>query len=629
MRKNLLLIVMVLLTGALVAQNKVSRQDGVKPATKIQLSGFETPTNQSDATFVPFKNGGYTFIEENGIKETNIGQTVYDWQTNSSARNQVVFWEDGWVSATFTQTSEANYANRGSAYAYYDGTSWHASEGRVETQRTGFGSIARYGENGVVIAAHGGSDIIVSICEDRIGSSWREVVITTEGAWPSVMTSGENNEIIHVIAVDQDVAATTIKGGNLLYYRSKDGGLTWDMHEHVIEFVGPAYILDKFIGSNSYYFMETTSADHPYCPNRLSFVLSDGGIDGQVIYSDNDGDSWNRTIFFENPFPLTSVYDMYMYPRWPSAAWDKDGYLHVAYEFNRTNHDGAGLTQYQPGLGGVAYWNEDMQIMDTTYIESIFSTGWFYSDATGPMPNEYMGYLVPLANGVPVNTDPSTWAGTTALLDHGKYNCGIVGMPSIAIDYDTDMIYVVYISSAEGFSIDDLDYFRIFARASQDYGQTWSDVEMLTKGPLHMLNECVYPHMSNKLLTAGKNKLHVIYQQDMYPGSYVQDEDPDAFDNYYFGITVNLIDFNSVKDYEGQAAALEMNVYPNPASTYANIYLDNEAQINVYNSVGQAVKSFKHNGGNVDMDVQSFKPGVYMVVANSGSASTSIKLIVK
>ncbi|MDL2243085.1 T9SS type A sorting domain-containing protein, partial [Bacteroidales bacterium OttesenSCG-928-K03] len=618
------------LSSVMVAQKEVQRvADKMVQTQKVYVNGFEAVSGEESTTFVPTKETVPTFV--GSISEKNIGKSVYDWQTNSGARNQMVAWEDGWISATYTQALETDYTDRGSAYAYYDGTTWHESGGKIEDEKTGFSTIARYGENGVVIAAHAGAGITVYLSDNRTGTNWVKKTIDTPNVFPSVMTSGENRDIIHVLTI------TSTSDGNVVYFRSNDGGDSWVEIE--IPFVGTDYIQANKIGSNAFHFMETTDMDHPYIPNRLSFVLADEWCDGQVIYSDNDGDSWNRTVFYNHPDPmaasLTPTADSQLtYPRWVSGAWDAEGYLHIAYEFNFTSETGG---TYVKARGGVAYWNESYSVLDSTAVAGIHASTWCYSDAIGEMPSYYMGYVVPMtAEGVPsTDPDPNNWGEVYPKFAPGSYNCGIVGMPSIAIDYESNTIFIVYISIAAGYEIDEFEYFRIFARASQDEGETWSEIEMLTKGPLHALNECVYPWMSNKIFATSTKKMNIIYQQDMMPDTYTitmssgsgADTDPD--DNYYYGMTVNLVNVISIKDYENQVSELEMKVYPNPASSYANIYLDNEAQVNIYNSVGQVVKSFKHNGGNVDLDVQSFKPGVYVIVANSGSASESTKLIVR
>ena len=85
-----------------------------------------------------------------------LGFTSYDWQSNSGARTWTHVWPDGKVSFAYTIASEMYYNDRGTAINTYDpatGT-WTYCDSRVENVKTGFGTIAQYGENGIVIAAH-------------------------------------------------------------------------------------------------------------------------------------------------------------------------------------------------------------------------------------------------------------------------------------------------------------------------------------------------------------------------------------------------------------------------------------------------------------------------------------------
>ena len=98
---------------------------------------------------------GYTALAQNN-RNGILDYTTYDWQSNAGARNWTKIWPDGKVSFAFTVASTTDFSDRGTAICTYDANTdtWTPSGGRVENEQTSFGSIAQYGENGLVIAAH-------------------------------------------------------------------------------------------------------------------------------------------------------------------------------------------------------------------------------------------------------------------------------------------------------------------------------------------------------------------------------------------------------------------------------------------------------------------------------------------
>ena len=102
---------------------------------------------------LPAKNGSNIL----DITDTQIGQTYYDWQTNHGPINRTVAWEDGTLNACWMISVNTAFGDIGTAVAYFDGTSWTTGDARIENAKTGFGSIARYGANGLVVAAHTGN----------------------------------------------------------------------------------------------------------------------------------------------------------------------------------------------------------------------------------------------------------------------------------------------------------------------------------------------------------------------------------------------------------------------------------------------------------------------------------------
>ena len=609
MKKLLLFFVATTLCATSFSQTKA------RPTTK---DAIQHPVQMMTATGMEDLHATPTFPAKNGseivsIGETEIGQTYYDWQTNSGPLTRTVVWPDGCLNACWTSSMTEAFGDRGTAVAYFDGTNWTPSNARIENVKTGFGSIARYGENGLVTAAHTSSTIIICTTDDHtLKGTWTQNEMTNaHGAgWPAVMTSGENRNIIHVLADANDA---------LYYYRSKDGGKTWDIMDQQLEWFTAPYA--SSLGSNCYRWMETTDN------NRLALVISYGWSDGEVIYSDDNGDTWQRIQFYQHP-GINNTYDaIFFYPRYVAADWDANGDLHLAYEFNGTTGAPASGSYY-PGIGGVAYWNEnDYSIMDTASIHSIYMTGWYYSDATGHMPNNYIGYLCPL------NESGNTYDPYTATsfdfgdYTHGAYNQGLVGMPDFFIN--KGRMFCFYVAISDGQALDGLQYYRLYATNSQDGGENWTLPQIITKGMIHSYDEVIYPYAFHTV--SADNVIRGYYQVDGQPESFVMGKESVPDDNFMKAFSVTLDEIDGIADNSSIVNEMPaVKVYPNPASDNMTIYYEKEAKIVVYNALGQKVLSFNHDGmGDNEFNISSLSSGVYFVTAYCGNASTTSKLIVK
>lgn len=633
MKKVLLPILALALTvGGYAQVKKMSTTDAFKKAEVTQrFSGEESLANVANSAAMTRTDG-------------ELDYTVYDWQTNSAQRSWTITWEDGKANFAFTIGS-TDYADRGTAVGTYDANAdeWIPSGGRIENEKTGFGSIARYGENGIVVAAHNANTVAVFIIEDKDNFSANSVSAvsylsaTNNPTWPVVMTSGENRDIIHVVATASEVTMQGVKEP-MIYFRSTDGGQTWDKQNEILPFMTSDYALS--FSSNECYFMETTAN------NRLSLVVNSRWSDGMVIYSDDNGENWERKVFYNHPDPFGNFGAEglgFMYPRWVSAAWDNSNKLHIAYEFNGTN--GTALDEsssYYPGLGGVGYWNETMPlnpqavsvgftgeagqpfVLDTMYLfQDIYASMWIYSDATHEMFPEYIGYLPTLdENGNPYDPYTATEFGIEDMTAHGSYNCGTVCMPVLCIDPATGEIVVVWCAMDEHNTDGAKHFFKLFARHSSDGGSTWSDMVQLTNDFIYSFTEYVYPQA-----TIINGQLIVAVQADGATGTFVQNDDPDGSDNFYQGLTYDLAELFPTWSVEDNTvnSNISMNVYPNPATDMLNINLSDNSEVVIYNMMGQAVSTFEGKAGNNTIKVDNLNSGVYFIQAGNQTQKFVVK----
>ena len=558
--------------------------------------------------------------------ETEIGQTYYDWQSNAGPIHRTVTWPDGTLNACWTGALTESLTDRGTMVTYFDGNNWTVANERIEDVKTGFGSIAKYGENGLVVVAHTSTTIYVSTTDDHtLQGTWTYHEFSPESgsAWPSVITSGENNEIIHVLA-----SPGTGKG---YYYRSKDGGATWDIMDMELPYFLPPYMSNT--NSNEFTWMDTRD------DNRIAFVLSTGWSNGMVIYSDDNGDSWNNMDFFTHPGVNGNYPDMFVfYPRYVSADWDDDGYIHLAAEINGTT-DSVGSGSYYPGLGVISYWNEnDYEPWDTTYLSAVLNGLYYYSTGSWPMEPSTIGYLQPLdeeGNTIYPPTETDHFFTGMDLQNHGKYNNGPVSMPAFFVE--GSRMFCIYAASHETDVNTDngLNYTRLFGTMSNDYGETWTYPQIITTGFLHSADEYAYPYVFNTVGTnaEGVEVIRGFVQVDGHPGSYTigGGEDGVYDDNFMKAFAVKVSDFDGIEDNSNivnEMAAI--SVYPNPTSSVMNLYLEKTAQISIYNALGQQVMSLNHFGnGTQSFDISSLSDGIYIVKAKCGNATSTTKLIVK
>lgn len=603
---------------------------------------------------------------ENVQSEPNMTRTdgeldysTYDWQSNAGARTWTIVWPDGKINFAYTVASETGFGDRGTGIGTYDSNAdeWIPLGGRIENEKTGFGTIARYGNNGIIVAAHTATQCGVYMIEDKDNMTPNSVPVvsyldgTYDPSWPNVMTSGANRNIIHVIvtANGADGQATSVPGAEgvnnpLIYFRSMDGGQTWDKQNVILPYMGAEGGLDW--GSNVCYWMETTE------DNCLALVVNNAWSDCFVLRSYDDGETWEKTTFWHHPGITTTFDTWFMYPRWTSAQWGADGELCLAYEFNgSTGEPGSG--SYYPGIGGVAFWSEKMPyhgeaqpewgpdptnpqpmqpgqpfIMDSAYMfQDIYASWWLWSDASHPMWDEYMGYLPALTDdGQP---EPDPYNVTEFNIEdrslHGSYNSGCVGMPALAVVPGTNGSAMAAVWSCMDENNMDGNgnyYYKLFASVTEDGGRTWWPQIQLTTDFMYELSEFVYAQAAVIGTT-----LVVAVQSDAETGTYVQSDDADPTDNFYQGFTFELTElfdgFDAVEEVVSHNT--HMNLYPNPAVDQLNVTLSQNANVVIYNIMGQAVMNLEGHAGANTFDISNLNAGVYFISAGSDTQKFIVK----
>jgi len=617
MKKASLLLVVLFVVIASVAQQRVP----VPSALSEKMSHKSFVSADDNLNPMP----GFLWSEASvGFAEDLLGGTIYDLQSNScSPFGRLIMFDDGTISAVWTRgTGPTAYSNRGTGYNYFDGTSWGPEPtARIETVRTGWPSVAQLGETGEVVLAHGATGGLVFNKRMTKGSgAWSQSILPLPSGvnttwWSRMITGGEQRNTIHAIVLTLPTGngGVVYEGmdGAMLYYRSTDGGTTWDKDGVILPGMTSAEYAG--FGADSYAWAEPQG-------NTIAFVVCDPQNDMFIMKSTDNGDTWQKSIIWEQPYPHLNngvETDTLWGPDGSaSLAFDKNGKLHLAFGTYRLKFTSTGYT-FWPGLSGITYWNEDMPTFtggDQMNILNIDSL-----DAKGLQ----IGYY---------NLD---WNGNGELdiLDGGGYNTGWACWPQLAFD-DQDNAIFIYSALMENFDNGTQNYRHILSRASSNNGTFWGTIIDLSDDPVHMFDECAWPVICNK---SDPFNWYFIYQYDNEPGTTLgQDEDPpgDNFINFYHLLLMGP----SIGELPGYSIASVSPAYPNPSSDQAsiNVTLVQPVQVSITISdvTSRQVSNTQYgtlNAGvhKVVLDMASLRNGIYLLTVTAGQQQFTQKLIVR
>jgi hypothetical protein len=618
-----------------------------KELTKMSLTRvYEMPSDLE----APMVNFNYTYpglMKEAKMlgDEAEIIETIYDLQTNSTVANRFVVWDDGTMAAVCTRGVESPggfaFPDRGTGYNYFDGSSWGPKPStRIESKKAGWPSITKWGANGEFVVSHqgGGNPLLLLKRETKGTGAWIESTYNGPNGtaapqylWPRMISSGQNNEYIHLFALTAPTGngGTPYMGqdGALLYNRSTDGGESWDIQHQLIDGVGSDYYLN--IRADDY-----TMA---FKGNTVALLQSSAWKDLFLLKSTDNGESWEKIIIWEHPYPFFDVQStltsdtLYSVDQSASLAIDDNGMVHVVWGISRVARlesapPDPGSYSYWPYTDGIGYWNESMgQIPEADNPHRTMM----------PEYLEEMGMLVGWTQDVNNSGFIFDFEGTNDTPFNAYRSLGISTMPTIAIE--GSMIMVAYSSVTETYVTADgtMNYKHIWTRFSYDLGETWGDFyDLQGDNIFHLYDECIYPILADK--TNGSGAFQLIYQADNLPGLYL-DEDHDA--------VVNRVIHNNMNFTVGIEKPANMvspfkvtEAYPNPAtsSTIVGVELDKAANIGfeIFNMTGQKVfelpvKSMNAGFNTISFDVSALTSGIYFYTVSNGAEKVSHKLIVK
>jgi hypothetical protein len=397
------------------------------------------------------------------------------------------------------------------------------------------------------------------------------------------------DSIIHIIALTAPVAnaGSIYHGldGALLYYRSKDGGATFDkLH---IQPNGLDTSNYRAFGGDQYAWAEPKG-------DTLAFVIGEDWYDAILMKSTDGGDTWNRT--------------------------DQQGMAHVVFGLMRVLNDNLtdGTTSYFPFTDGLAYWREDQPKLMNLNADSLYAS-------------DHLIAWVQDLNGNGTLDFVST--STTAL---GLYYTSISSMPQILID-EQDNIFVVYCSVNEGAGNGLQNYRHIWGRGKIAGGYDWDTMFDITGSLIHNYHECVFPSLSP---TADAN-LYFTYEYDTEPGLSVRGDLDAASNNDIVFVSIPKLDFlmsvGNTPEPILQTFSVSQN-YPNPFRGITQVQLQLPGPEHIYleirNIMGQLVMQKDYaecfEGEHIlTIDGNSLECGVYFYTIGTGNAKVTRKMIVR
>lgn len=549
------------------------------------------------------------------LANTQIGETFYDLQTNGSVDNRIQYDPaTGQVSAAWTNSAAGSpYNDRGTGYNFYNGTTWGSiPTNRIESVHTGWPSIV-VTDTSEFIVAHSGANLVTSVRATPGFGNWTENTSftgLTDGAlWPRAVGGGANGKSVHVIAITTPVGngGTEYKGfnGALMYWRSTDGGYTWDIQDSILPldtadfhgFGGDAYAIDA---------SGNTVVIGVFNDFEPTFILK----------STDNGDTWTKTVVWDTGLDdysaaaAGSVSDLNSdgiidtvesSDNSGAVLIDNSGLVHVFFGRQRYMDDDPTLDanfSYFPATNGMFYWNEN-----STTAQVI----------TGAQDLDNDGQLA-----------------ITATTEIAQYFQSLSTWPNAGIDANGNIFLTFSALNELEFSGSQF-YNKIYVVSSRDGGATWSEARELTKDK--PFQECAFPSLARTV----DDKFRIVYQLDGEPGLAVRGDMDVPTLNEIVYMDVDTISNISITEFDITKGEIN-GMYPNPASN--EVHLDfsvkmaGEYTIQITNITGVAVKTI--DLGNMgsgtfkeSVKLDNLTPGVYIVSLVSGEYTTSERLIIQ
>lgn len=628
-------------------------------------------------------NEGVDFMDAESI------YTTYDLQSNSFLANRMYQAKNGNVAVTTTMSRDefdANFLDRGTGYNFAKGGKvgkWgDVPSTRIEADatgvdiRTGWPSIAPYGEEGEILVNHGHKNGLSYYIREKAGfGEWDgphaipnpedvDEIVKGQGntlSWARIVTTGENNDVLHVFAAasgDSSVAQ---------YYLR-----TSDLENWTIDF-SPLQMDDLHI---DFY----AADDYAVSANgeNIAVVYCAGFGSHVMVYESNDaGLTWTSRMVWESPLHgldwetdeaslITGLYGATQ----ASVAIGRDGVTHVALGVGLYDHKALGWSySLYPGIwtDGVAYWNDttswgDFEIVegDTVYVPSPLRSPqddslkhalrlWWPSP-TDPENSismdvtNFCAWMPPHeTNGYNEFDLTCQYTGVVEQGVAGDYMVlfGLTAYPSIAVDPAGNLAIAYSSPDMNRAKYQGQYYMRsIFVNYKPADSAYWWQMPVIYR---NLYEDFIHTGDEATFITAVSTPVN----ENEFWFSCLSDDTPGFHTGTYTSQSnistsiVNVFKFNPTGELTDEEEAIGLNetinpvynIFPNPASEYVCISssMDANATVTFSNIAGQTVKVVNTNltTGDNTIFVNDLTSGVYFCTVKANGFSHTTKVVVK
>lgn len=625
MKRVLLITLASMITCGLFSQQAIApSKELLNKAVKVE---YQKPSKGFEAPAVGIKD--ITDSPVYSPDETQLGISWYDLQSNYLLQNRLIFdpventggfvWTMGITAAAFP--------DRGTGYNYFNGNQWMTQPtARIEDERTGWPNYAFLGPTGEIIVSHLASGLKISQRPVKGTGAWTFSTLFGPAAasdltWPRMITSGPDNNTVHLIVNTYDPYLGQTQA--LLYYRSQDGGQTWDIADELIDGVGADYYTE--IGADAYGWAEAKG-------DTIAFLCASAWHDMFAMRSYDNGDTWEKVMIWEHPYPFfdwesTITDTLFCVDNSATIALDHEGKIHVTFGINRVMHDAVGTTySYFPYVDGIGYWNEDMPAFSND-LSALAPPQYEYPTSEMVEDYNYIGYTQDVdGDGV------ITFINTSTGFPMAYRTLGVSTMPTITVD-DDGFVFIIYSSTTETYDNFEWNFKKIWGRSLHPGGY-WSRFVHHTEDIVHIFDESYFP----QLAPASDGYVHLVYNNDASPGLAFSG-DHDWQENRMVYAKIPKTDYWWVGIVEPvNEAAFTSAIYPNPVSTFGKVRIElkNTSDITLMLSDLTGKQVWKNEIGTVsagahqyDLDASQLPSGVYFLRVNTAEMSRTEKLIVK
>ncbi|MDR2971339.1 MAG: T9SS type A sorting domain-containing protein [Bacteroidales bacterium] len=489
MKKIISISIALAIFTSLIAQQKVNN-------AKLQIvplnmehykcyTGFEQKTNLISTSKFNKMTPSDQFYRA-------IGVTRYNLTTNNNSRNTIGFKPKSTEGGAAVWMMGINAATRGTGINYYNvnSNSWDFMpdiiNGRIETVATGWGTHAFTKEGEIVVAHNGATGLTVNTRDIYEQGDWQQYTLTgpqyvlennptTSLLWPTMATHGNT---VHVVCTTGQWTNLTSYPPNYepnpdvfphgylgfttlpLYYRSTDGGKTWEEPRDFREY-----------GMTNFECFRTTGDGYLLAVRGNHVVLLYNDPIGFVNYleSKDGGDTWiKKTVYdFGLEFAQSQTAEPRLVPTTSSVFIDEAHKVHVVFGTHCRFKDAGSLFFFNNLPSGMIYWNDEKPPIDWHDLKA-------WDDGTNINYNweDYPGYItLPSVLGF---DKFYVWEEGPSYDQYQFRNHGWTIYPSI-IEKD-GRIYVSYQSPLDypfSYYKTSTFYRGVFITVSEDDGETW------------------------------------------------------------------------------------------------------------------------------------------------------------